>query len=478
MVILKKDSEMLRVVLEDGRVLAATRMCVANPLVSACSSGFLEGVKILINHHADVFARDVNGSTCLLAAAKNKQFDIVSYLVESSSCDLNAIGNDGYNALHHIALLDESIMTEKLIRNGAYYNARTWDGRTAVHLAAKNGCTKSLKVLLEHEADPNIETEVSYTLISCLVEYATISVNDQKECDALSGTCALHEAVNEKRIEAVNLLLKHGAHIAKIRSDGLTPIDVALSLSPQRKDIIHSLLNVHTVNAEMKQLALRCKRTEQIVKEQQFEIADKTSALKRVEKMLKDQTSKVNEMTSRCKKAELDLKKTKMDLERYLTRGELAEESLKSLESNVGQSICCPITMEVMEDPVIAMDGHTYERKAMERWLIHKRESPVTRQATESVVKSTVNDELNYKEQMAMLAVVDDSIHCPITFEVMKDPVIAADGHTYERRAIEQWLRQKKESPVTRQPISSNLLTPNLVIKHVVNQITFTNKEL
>ena len=29
----------------------------------------------------------------------------------------------------------------------------------------------------------------------------------------------------------------------------------------------------------------------------------------------------------------------------------------------------CPITMELMRDPACAMDGHTYERAAIERWF-------------------------------------------------------------------------------------------------------------
>ena len=34
---------------------------------------------------------------------------------------------------------------------------------------------------------------------------------------------------------------------------------------------------------------------------------------------------------------------------------------------------------------------------------------------------------------------VVSSFLCPITQEVMADPVMTADGHTYEREAIEQW---------------------------------------
>ena len=31
--------------------------------------------------------------------------------------------------------------------------------------------------------------------------------------------------------------------------------------------------------------------------------------------------------------------------------------------------LVCPITQEVMEDPVITSDGHTFERSAIEAWL-------------------------------------------------------------------------------------------------------------
>ena len=32
---------------------------------------------------------------------------------------------------------------------------------------------------------------------------------------------------------------------------------------------------------------------------------------------------------------------------------------------------------------------------------------------------------------------IPDEFKCPITTEIMKDPVIAADGITYERKSIE-----------------------------------------
>jgi len=37
---------------------------------------------------------------------------------------------------------------------------------------------------------------------------------------------------------------------------------------------------------------------------------------------------------------------------------------------------------------------------------------------------------------------------CPITQEVTIDPVLTADNHTYERQAIELWLRNNNRSPL------------------------------
>ncbi len=49
----------------------------------------------------------------------------------------------------------------------------------------------------------------------------------------------------------------------------------------------------------------------------------------------------------------------------------------------------------------------------------------------------------------------------------MVDPVVASDGHTYEREAIEGWLheRGKRTSPMTGLPLESLQLLPNRVIK-------------
>ncbi|GLC56075.1 hypothetical protein PLESTB_001061800 [Pleodorina starrii] len=64
---------------------------------------------------------------------------------------------------------------------------------------------------------------------------------------------------------------------------------------------------------------------------------------------------------------------------------------------------------------------------------------------------------------------------CPITLELMEDPVFAADGFTYERRAMRRWIRQAASShrgrvlsPMTNLPLEHVHLTPNLGLRSEV----------
>ena len=43
----------------------------------------------------------------------------------------------------------------------------------------------------------------------------------------------------------------------------------------------------------------------------------------------------------------------------------------------------------------------------------------------------------------------------------MNDPVMALDGHTYERCAIEKWLERRRRSPKTGEDLPGTMLLPN-----------------
>jgi hypothetical protein len=64
--------------------------------------------------------------------------------------------------------------------------------------------------------------------------------------------------------------------------------------------------------------------------------------------------------------------------------------------------------------------------------------------------------------------VVPPSFCCPITHERMNDPVIAADGHTYERVAIARWLRHHATSPSTNLPLKHRGVIPNHSLRSAI----------
>ncbi|XP_065493566.1 WD repeat, SAM and U-box domain-containing protein 1 isoform X2 [Caloenas nicobarica] len=68
-------------------------------------------------------------------------------------------------------------------------------------------------------------------------------------------------------------------------------------------------------------------------------------------------------------------------------------------------------------------------------------------------------------------AAVPEEFLCPITRELMKDPVIAADGYSYEKEAMENWIStNRRSSPMTNLPLPSLLLTPNRTLKMAIGR--------
>jgi hypothetical protein len=69
-----------------------------------------------------------------------------------------------------------------------------------------------------------------------------------------------------------------------------------------------------------------------------------------------------------------------------------------------------------------------------------------------------------------------ESCKCLITQEIFKDPVMGDDGHTYERKAITDWLRKNGTSPITRQPMDINTLRTNHVVKQMIEELRTTSQ--
>ena len=61
---------------------------------------------------------------------------------------------------------------------------------------------------------------------------------------------------------------------------------------------------------------------------------------------------------------------------------------------------------------------------------------------------------------------IPDEFICPITLEIMTEPVLCSDGYTYERNAILQI--RGSHSPMTREIIDKTKLIPNRALKNTI----------
>lgn len=57
---------------------------------------------------------------------------------------------------------------------------------------------------------------------------------------------------------------------------------------------------------------------------------------------------------------------------------------------------------------------------------------------------------------------------CPLSHQLMSDPVVAADGVTYQREAINDWMRLRDVSPVTGNPLGSAVLQPDFGLRAAI----------
>jgi Mg-chelatase subunit ChlD len=68
------------------------------------------------------------------------------------------------------------------------------------------------------------------------------------------------------------------------------------------------------------------------------------------------------------------------------------------------------------------------------------------------------------------------NFYCPITGDLLVDPVIDIEGNTYERRAIESWLVKNGTSPITRMPMTIADLRPNRSLRSAIEEELRVNR--
>lgn len=75
-----------------------------------------------------------------------------------------------------------------------------------------------------------------------------------------------------------------------------------------------------------------------------------------------------------------------------------------------------------------------------------------------------------------------DAFICPLTKQIMRDPVTLENGQTYEREAIEKWFKECRESgrklvcPLTLKELRSTELNPSIALRNTIEEWAARNE--
>jgi uncharacterized protein len=265
------------------------------PLLYATREGHLEIARLLVERGAHLELADGNGITPLLNAILNASFFRVSRTGQSDHLKIanllldagaNVNAQDWYGEtplwatvdLRNLELgregndrdiRDEAFaLIERLLRAGAAVNARTREfpherrytvaivgsvawvdltGQTPFLRAASAGDLRTMRLLLEHGADPNIATYAGTTplMVAAGVNWAVAETYDEgpealleavklthelgNDLNAVNsmGVAAIHGAANRGANDVIEYLAANGARLDLADKQGRTPHDWA-----------------------------------------------------------------------------------------------------------------------------------------------------------------------------------------------------------------------------------------------------------
>jgi len=165
-------------------------------------------------------------------AATKGYLDLIDTIMKNNT-NMNLKDSLGRNALFYTILAatgDNADIVSLLIEKGTNPNEiENSEGNTALMIATKRDLKGTIKCLLEHNADPNIQN--------------------------FQGNTALHIAIlnNPTSLDIINLLINHKANLEAINKENLNTLDLCVKLN---KTNIYEILAVEKNSRELKEKSI------------------------------------------------------------------------------------------------------------------------------------------------------------------------------------------------------------------------------
>uniref|UniRef100_A0A5K3ETX1 ANK_REP_REGION domain-containing protein n=2 Tax=Mesocestoides corti TaxID=53468 RepID=A0A5K3ETX1_MESCO len=265
---------------------ACIESSMESALTLACSGGFVDLARLLLDRGADKEHRDKKSHTPLHTAVYANQRQIVSLLLDygadieaqvertkdtalSIACSHGRLEitedllNRGANKEHRnfsdytplsLAASGGFVdVIQLLLRHGAEINSRTGSklGISPLMLASMNGYTDAVRVLLEHGSDINAQIETNrntaLTLACFQGQHEVVKLLVERKANiehrAKTGLTPLMEAASGNHVKVGYILLEHGADVNALPV--LSSRDTALTIAADKgkTEFVNLLLN-------------------------------------------------------------------------------------------------------------------------------------------------------------------------------------------------------------------------------------------
>ena len=253
-------SEIIEYLLSLGMKVNMVENSGKTPLMCTCCDGYrLDNIKTLIKQGADIHQIDSDGCTALHYAARFAKSEIIEYLL-SLGMKVNMVSNSGQTLLMSACCDSDRLDNIKtLIKQGADIHQINNNGWTALHYAARFAKSEIIEHLLSLGMKVNMVENSGKTplLCACCDGYRLDNIKtlikqgaDIHQIDS-DGCTALHYAARFAKSEIIEYLLSLGMKVNVVENSGQTPLMCACydgGCLDNIKTLIKQGADIHQIN--------------------------------------------------------------------------------------------------------------------------------------------------------------------------------------------------------------------------------------